>query len=226
MTMRRCGSLSSPRRGGARGAVRARAPGGVGSRRADRRRRHDRRSTARACGCSRSTRRRSAPASATRGRRRGLARLIPPGTTVTLESDPPLDRVDRYGRLLRYVRAGGRNVNVDLVRRGAATVYFYRGERGRYASASSRRRAGRAARQARAVGSVPGDLGHGRARHHRRRGRAPAASGCDPSYPGTLPSAASARSRLRRHSAAPGASASWAPTRTASTATTTAVGCE
>jgi hypothetical protein len=50
-----------------------------------------------------------------------------------LEVDPRLDRVDAYGRLLRYVRRGGVNVNLELVRRGAATVWLYGGERGRYA---------------------------------------------------------------------------------------------
>ena len=39
---------------------------------------------------------------------------------VTLEADPALDRVDRYGRLLRYVLRAGRNVNLELVRLGAA----------------------------------------------------------------------------------------------------------
>ena len=63
---------------------------------------------------------------------RELARLAPAGTRVVLEADPDLDRVDRYGRLLRYVRTDV-NVNLVLVRRGAATPYFYEGERGRYA---------------------------------------------------------------------------------------------
>jgi micrococcal nuclease len=62
-----------------------------------------------------------------------LASLARPGARVTLEADPLLDRVDRYGRLLRYVHAGGRNVNLELVRRGAATPWFYGGDRGRYA---------------------------------------------------------------------------------------------
>jgi micrococcal nuclease len=62
-----------------------------------------------------------------------LARLSPPGSHVVLEADPQLDRVDRYGRLLRYIHAGGRNVNLELVRRGAATPWFYDGDRGRYA---------------------------------------------------------------------------------------------
>jgi len=63
-----------------------------------------------------------------------LVRLAGPGTRVGLESDPALDRVDRFGRLLRYVHARGRNVNVELVRRGAATPWFYGGDRGRYAT--------------------------------------------------------------------------------------------
>lgn len=62
-----------------------------------------------------------------------LRSLLPAGTRVRLEADPRLDAVDRYGRLLRYVHRGSLNVNVELVRRGAATVWFYRGERGRYA---------------------------------------------------------------------------------------------
>jgi micrococcal nuclease len=65
---------------------------------------------------------------------RELRRLLPAGTTVALEADARLDRVDAYGRLLRYVHASGRNVNLELVRRGAATVWLYERERGRYAS--------------------------------------------------------------------------------------------
>ena len=65
---------------------------------------------------------------------RELRALLPTGSTVVLEADPRLDRVDRYGRLLRYVRRGGLNLNLELVRRGAATVWFYDGDRGRYAA--------------------------------------------------------------------------------------------
>jgi len=65
---------------------------------------------------------------------RELGRLARPGLRIALELDPRLDRVDRYGRLLRYVHADGTNVNVELVRRGAATPWFYDGERGRYAA--------------------------------------------------------------------------------------------
>jgi micrococcal nuclease len=52
---------------------------------------------------------------------------------VSLAADPTLDDRDRYGRLLRYVFVRGENVNVELVREGAASPYFFRKERGEYA---------------------------------------------------------------------------------------------
>lgn len=64
---------------------------------------------------------------------KALVALAPKGTRVTLASDPKLDDRDRYGRLLRYVVVRGENVNVELVREGAASPYFFRNERGRYA---------------------------------------------------------------------------------------------
>lgn len=118
-----------------------------------------------------------------------LRRLLPPGTRVVLQADPSLDRVDRYGRLLRYVFEGRTNVNLALVRRGAASVWFYDGDRGRYAG-----RFLTAARNARASGR--GAWGACRARLDPSRGfetRAkarpqPAASGpartCHSSYVG------------------------------------------
>lgn len=63
-----------------------------------------------------------------------LIRLTPRGTRVALETDPALDLRDRYGRLLRYIFVGRTNVNIELVRRGAATPYFYDGDRGKYAA--------------------------------------------------------------------------------------------
>ena len=75
-----------------------------------------------------------------------LDRLAPPGTGLRLERDPALDDLDRYGRLLRYVHAGGRNITLELVWMGAAAPYFYRGERGLYA-----RRLLAAAREARSA---------------------------------------------------------------------------
>ena len=62
-----------------------------------------------------------------------LRDLLPEETAVRLEADPALDQVDEHGRLLRYVFHGELNVNLELVRRGAAAPYFYRGDRGRYA---------------------------------------------------------------------------------------------
>ena len=64
---------------------------------------------------------------------KALVSLAPKGTRVRLASDPDLDDRDRYGRLLRYVFVRGVNVNVELVRVGAASPYFFRKERGRYA---------------------------------------------------------------------------------------------
>ena len=61
-------------------------------------------------------------------------RLLPPGTRVRIERDPGLDQVDRYQRQLAYVWKGKVDVNVTLVREGAAGVWFYGGRRGRHAS--------------------------------------------------------------------------------------------
>jgi endonuclease YncB( thermonuclease family) len=69
-----------------------------------------------------------------RASRTALLNLTPVGSRLTLERDPALDKVDRYGRILRYLKRGSMNVNLELVRRGAAAPYFYRGDRGRYAS--------------------------------------------------------------------------------------------
>ncbi len=66
---------------------------------------------------------------------RALDQLLQPGDDVVLEADPELDDTDRHGRLLRYVHSGSTNVNVELARRGAATAFFLRGDRGRYADA-------------------------------------------------------------------------------------------
>jgi endonuclease YncB( thermonuclease family) len=77
-----------------------------------------------------------------------LSRLLPAGTRVRLEVDPRLDRVDRYGRRLAYVFKGRENVNLTLVARGAASVWFYGGVRGRYAvRLDTAARAARAARR-------------------------------------------------------------------------------
>jgi micrococcal nuclease len=63
-------------------------------------------------------------------------RLLPPGTRVLLFDEPATDKVDSYGRLLRYVvrAADSVNVNLRLVAIGAAAPYFYDHRRGRYAA--------------------------------------------------------------------------------------------
>jgi endonuclease YncB( thermonuclease family) len=61
-----------------------------------------------------------------------LESLLPSGARVRLRKDPALDQVDRYGRLLRYVYRSGANLNVEMVRRGAAAPYFFDGDHGRF----------------------------------------------------------------------------------------------
>lgn len=63
-----------------------------------------------------------------------LVSLLSSGGQITLKSDPKLDKVDRYGRLLRYVFAGSTNLNLKLIEIGAAAPYFYRGEKGQYSA--------------------------------------------------------------------------------------------
>ncbi len=55
-------------------------------------------------------------------------------SSITLESDPASNDQDQYGRKLRYVKVGKVNLNLKLVQIGAATPYFYRGEKGKYAT--------------------------------------------------------------------------------------------
>lgn len=129
---------------------------------------------------------------------RDIRRLLASGAVLSLEADPRLDDRDAYGRLLRYVWHRGTNVNLELVRSGSATVWFYRGEKGRYASqllaaAHAARTAKRGLWGAcpRAVwnpygpattgpgsGSSPGGAAVGVA------GSRGGAGACDPSYPG------------------------------------------
>ena len=106
-----------------------------------------------------------------------------------LESDPSLDQVDRYGRLLRYLRRGSTNVNVALVREGAAAPYFYGGDTGRYADRLlSAAKAAKAARRG-LWGACPGTvLDPFRQVETQQKDVTPPRplvprGGCDPSYP-------------------------------------------
>lgn len=76
------------------------------------------------------------------GRKAGtvLRQLLPVGTQVSLARDPRLNNADRFGRLLRYVVRGaakgpvrgmaGQSVNLALIERGAASVWFSGGAKG------------------------------------------------------------------------------------------------
>ena len=55
-------------------------------------------------------------------------------SSITLESDSVSDDKDQFGRKLRYVKVGKVNLNLKLVEIGAATPYFYQGEKGKYAA--------------------------------------------------------------------------------------------
>ena len=66
--------------------------------------------------------------------RTALISLLATSGELSLRTDPKLDKVDRYGRLLRYVFIGNTNVNLRLVELGAAAPYFYKGDRGQYSS--------------------------------------------------------------------------------------------
>ena len=66
--------------------------------------------------------------------RTALGSLLRSAGDVSLKADPKLDKVDRYGRLLRYVYVGKTNINLKLVEIGAATPYFYKGDKGMYSN--------------------------------------------------------------------------------------------
>jgi micrococcal nuclease len=121
--------------------------------------------------------------------RAALLSLAPIGKRIILQPDPQLDRTDRYGRLLRYATRNGANVNLELVRRGAAAPYFYRGEKGRHAAALMRAaRSAKASRRGLWKACPSTVLDPGRDVTTGRSGPAaqkPAPSGkCDPNYAG------------------------------------------
>ena len=64
-----------------------------------------------------------------------LINLLAKKGTVTLKADPASASYDRYGRALRYIFVGKINVNLEMVKIGAAAPYFYQGEKGIYSAA-------------------------------------------------------------------------------------------
>ncbi len=69
------------------------------------------------------------------------------GRDVVLIGDPTEDQVDRFGRILAYVEAGGRDLGEQQIASGWAEMYAYRDRRferrSRYESAERRARDGR-----------------------------------------------------------------------------------
>jgi endonuclease YncB( thermonuclease family) len=120
---------------------------------------------------------------------RVLSKLLPVGTEVHVVRDPRLDNIDRYGRKLRYVFNKQKNINLVLVQKGAASVWYFQGDKGQYAdqlltAAKKARRAGRGA-----WGVCVAKLDPSGPFQTRRPPPPPVFSfgggdGCDPSYPG------------------------------------------
>ena len=64
-----------------------------------------------------------------------LVSLLSKKGAITLKADPISASFDRYGRALRYIFVGKVNVNLEMVKQGAAAPYFYQGEKGKYSAA-------------------------------------------------------------------------------------------
>lgn len=67
--------------------------------------------------------------------RAALVNLLMKKGTITLKADAVSASYDRYGRALRYIFVGKINVNLEMVKIGAAAPYFYQGEKGIYSAA-------------------------------------------------------------------------------------------
>jgi len=61
-----------------------------------------------------------------------LANLLNKRGIIRLKTDAKLDQVDAYGRLLRYIFKGRTNINLEMVKIGAATPYLYKRKLGMY----------------------------------------------------------------------------------------------
>ena len=65
---------------------------------------------------------------------RDLLRKMVGTSTIKLRKEPASANKDFYKRLLRYVFVGSKNLNLELVKQGAAAPRFFNGERGKYAN--------------------------------------------------------------------------------------------
>src|SRR5262249_55303006 len=77
---------------------------------------------------------------------RSMAGLGPAGRHRRLGARPTQDRVDRYGRLLRYVQRSGQDLGKTQIDRGWAEVYVYYAS-GPFERVRAYRRAERSARR-------------------------------------------------------------------------------
>ena len=153
---------------------------------------------------------------------RDLRRLLPVGARVGLEADERLDRVDRYGRLLRYVRARGRTSTSSssgaAPRPSGSTTARVDGTRGRSSGPLG-------ARERKGEGSGAPAASRGTRTGPRRRRRETAGHAMR-GRRGAIPPTRTSASRLRLPTSTAATSvrrvsASSAPIRTASTATGT-----
>ena len=65
--------------------------------------------------------------------RLALVNLLNRSGTLKLNVDPNIEKVDIHGRLLRYVFKGRLNINLEMVKIGAAAPWFYKRVKGQYA---------------------------------------------------------------------------------------------
>lgn len=128
------------------------------------------------------------------GRKSGtvLRQLLPVGTEVQIVRDPSLDNIDRYGRKLRYIFKGSENINLVLVQQGAASVWFFNGDEGRYAG-QLRRAAKEASKKRRgAWGACEATLAplsafETQPKQNNPNPPTPPQQGCEPGYDPCLP---------------------------------------
>ena len=65
---------------------------------------------------------------------RDLLRKMIGTSSIELKKEPASLNKDFFKRLLRYVFVGSKNLNLELVKQGAAAPWFFEGEQGKYAN--------------------------------------------------------------------------------------------
>ena len=65
---------------------------------------------------------------------RDLLRKMIGTSSIQLKKEPASLNTDFLKRLLRYVFVGSKNLNLELVKQGAAAPWFFEGEQGKYAN--------------------------------------------------------------------------------------------